>query len=146
MFAIVGYFILSVDSEHSIDTLPIYTSETILMTEFSVVYVTFSSKDEALRVARLAIEERLAACANLIDGVTSVYRWEGAITEGAEVVVIFKTCTALVATLRSRIEVLHEYDVPCITAWPLSDVSPPYAKWVQTETNSPSITPPKKLN
>ena len=97
-------------------------------------YMTAGSREEGLRIGRALVEERLAACANLIDGMTSIYRWQGAIQEDAEVVLIAKTRTELVPRLIERVRALHSYDVPCVVTLPIADGNPAFLEWIGAET------------
>jgi periplasmic divalent cation tolerance protein len=107
------------------------------MTEIVTVYAVFGSEEEARRIGRLCVEERLAACVNVLGAVHSVYRWQGRIEEGAEVAALFKTTRAGAAALIARIAELHSYDVPAVVAWPIADAHPAYADWVRTESGGP---------
>jgi periplasmic divalent cation tolerance protein len=97
-------------------------------------YMTAGSRDEARTIARALVEERLAACCNLLDGMTSVYRWQGEIQEDAEVVVIAKTRAELVERLTARVQALHSYDVPCVVALPVSGGNPAFLDWIAAES------------
>jgi periplasmic divalent cation tolerance protein len=94
------------------------------------VYAIFADAEEAERIGRAMVEERLAACVNMIGAVRSIYRWKGEVETADEVAAIFKTTDAAAATLIARIAALHSYDVPCIAAWPIDKVLGPYADWV----------------
>ena len=98
------------------------------------VYITASDKAEALKIGRTLVEERLAACANVIDNMTSIYWWEGKIEDSAEVVLIAKTKQELVESLISRVKELHSYSCPCIVSWPISAGNPDYLHWIDKET------------
>lgn len=98
------------------------------------VYMTAGSPDEARRIARALVEERLAACVNIIDGMTSVYRWEGAVEEGRETVMIAKTRADRFEELAARVRALHSYTVPCIIEIPLGRGDAPYLDWLRTES------------
>ena len=100
----------------------------------NIVYITASDKVEALKIGRTLVEERLAACANVIDNMTSVYWWEGTIADSAEVVLIAKTKQELVESVISRVKELHSYSCPCIVSWPLSAGNPDYLRWIEEET------------
>ena len=101
----------------------------------SLVYVTFASRDDALRLGRVVVEERLAACANVFDGMTSVYRWEGTVREDQEVVLILKTRTELVGSLTERVRQLHSYDCPCVVSWRVEWGNLDYLRWIENETH-----------
>jgi periplasmic divalent cation tolerance protein len=98
------------------------------------VYITAGSAEEAAHIGRTLVEERLAACANLIPGVRSVYRWQGRVEEAEEVVVIAKTRAALFDRLARRARTLHSYECPCILALPIAAGSPDYLAWIAAET------------
>lgn len=95
------------------------------------VYAVFANADEAERIGRAVVENRLAACANMLGQVRSIYRWKGAIETSDEVAVIFKTTEVQADALITRIAGLHSYDVPCITAWPIDRILGSYAEWVE---------------
>jgi periplasmic divalent cation tolerance protein len=98
------------------------------------VYVTAAEAAEALRIGRAVIEARLAACANVLDGMRSVYWWEGAVEEGSEAVLILKTTADRLDALVARVKALHSYDVPCIEAIPVAGGNPAFLDWVERET------------
>jgi len=95
------------------------------------VYALFADSAEAERVGRLMVEERLAACVNILPGVRSIYRWEGSVETADEVAAIFKTSNDRADALITRIAGLHSYDVPCIATWPIDKILAPYAEWVE---------------
>ena len=95
------------------------------------IYVVFPNSGEAERVGRAVIEERLAACVNILGPVRSIYRWQGAIETADEVAAILKTTSAAADRLITRIAELHSYDVPCIATWPIDKVLATYADWVE---------------
>jgi periplasmic divalent cation tolerance protein len=95
------------------------------------VYAVFASAEEAERIGRTVIEERLSACINIIPGVRSIYRWQGAIESADEVAAIFKTTAAGANALIARIAALHSYEIPCIVTWPVDKVLMGYADWVE---------------
>ena len=97
-------------------------------------YMTAGSRDEALAIGRALVEERLAACANLIEGMTSIYRWRGSIQEDPEVVLIAKTRRELVGRLTERVRELHSYETPCVVALPLQGGNPAFLDWIAAET------------
>ena len=95
------------------------------------VYAVFANAGEAERIGRAVVEERLAACINILGPVRSIYRWQGAIETGDEVAAIFKTSHAQADALITRIAALHSYDVPCIATWPIDKILGSYAEWVE---------------
>ena len=103
-----------------------------------MLYITAGSRDEAKKIGRALVEERLAACANVIDGMESIYWWEGKLTENREAVLIVKTRAELVATVAARVKALHSYTVPCVVALPIVDGNPDYLAWIGAETGQPA--------
>ncbi|HWT13551.1 MAG TPA: divalent-cation tolerance protein CutA [Allosphingosinicella sp.] len=97
------------------------------------VYATFGSEEEAGRIARIVVEERLAACANILGGCRSIYRWKGRIEEAEEIAALFKTRAGTAPALVARIAELHSYDVPAAMVWPISEAVADYARWVAEE-------------
>ena len=104
------------------------------MSEIVTVYATFPSNAEAQRIARTLVEERLAACANLLGPCRAVYRWQGAIEEAAEVAALFKTRAGLAERLIARLAELHPYELPAAIVWPIAAALPAYSAWVVQET------------
>ncbi|MBI3441654.1 MAG: divalent-cation tolerance protein CutA [Proteobacteria bacterium] len=102
--------------------------------EVIFIYVTVPTESEAMRLAEAVVADRLAACANIISGTKSVYHWEGKLEQGHETVVIFKTRASLFPEVEARVKQLHSYEVPCIVALPLTDVSDGFMQWIYTET------------
>jgi periplasmic divalent cation tolerance protein len=100
-------------------------------------YITAGSREEALAIGNALVEERLAACANILDGMTSIYHWRGAIEEAREAVLIVKTRAALVEPLIERVRALHSYECPCVVALPITDGNPAYLAWIEAETRHP---------
>ena len=95
------------------------------------VYATFPSVDEAERIGRQMVEERLAACVNVLGPCRSIYRWQGAVESADEVAAIFKTAATASDRLVARIAELHSYDVPAIAVWPIDKLLVDYAQWVE---------------
>ncbi len=95
------------------------------------VYAVFADADEAERIGRQMVEERLAACVNILGPCRSIYRWQGALETAAEVPAILKTTSEMADTLVARIASLHSYDVPCVTVWPIAKLPIDYAQWVE---------------
>ncbi|MGE3477422.1 MAG: divalent-cation tolerance protein CutA [Rhodospirillaceae bacterium] len=109
-----------------------------------MVYVTAASKDEALRIGRTLVNERLAACANILDGVHSIYRWQGAVEEAQEVVLILKTRTPLARKAIARVAALHSYDVPCAVAYDMSNGLAAYLDWIGVATGQEPLREPSR--
>jgi periplasmic divalent cation tolerance protein len=100
-----------------------------------VVFVTVGSEEEAGRLGRTLVEERLAACVNVIGPIRSIYRWEGAVREDAEHLLTMKARRADVDALTARVRALHSYDVPEIVALDVTGGSAPYLAWVAAATD-----------
>ncbi|MEW4487845.1 divalent-cation tolerance protein CutA [Thalassoglobus sp. JC818] len=100
-----------------------------------LVYVTTSSREEALSIAQVAVEEGLAACGNVIPGAVSVYKWEGAVQVDDEVLLLLKTSDSKVPQLSSRVRELHSYDLPCIVAYSAVGGDPEYLKWIEDQVD-----------
>ena len=106
------------------------------MTDALLVLTTVPVGDEGQRIAETLIEERLAACVNLLSPMTSLYRWNGAIERSDERQLIIKTSRARLTALKTRLEALHSYDVPELLVISVADGSEAYLKWVSAETTS----------
>ena len=104
------------------------------MHEISLVLVTAGSEEEAAKIGRTLVEEKLAACANLVPRIRSIYRWKGDIHDEQETLVLIKTRTSIFPALRNRIRELHSYEVPEIVALPISQGLQEYLDWVVAET------------
>lgn len=107
------------------------------MTGCISVYVTAATRSQAEELGQALVEERLAACANVLDGLTSIYRWEGAVRRDHEAAVLLKTRAALLPLVEARIQALHGYGLPCIVAWPIVGGSPAYLAWIVEQTLEP---------
>ncbi len=99
----------------------------------NLIYITTENKMEAERIGRILVEERLAACVNIIDGMNSIYRWEGKIMQDTETVLIAKTVQDKVSALTERVKALHSYDCPCVVALPIQDGNESFLNWVAEE-------------
>ena len=97
-------------------------------------YVAAGSVEEAQRLARTVVSERLAACANMIPGMRSVYWWQGEMGEAEETIVVFKTRSDRFDALAARVEALHSYDCPCVVALPVTAGLPAYLGWIASES------------
>ena len=102
--------------------------------KFVWIYIPMANKDEARAIARILIEEKLIACANIDDGIISIYPWEGQIQESVEAVLIAKTQKELFKFVKRRVEQLHSYSCPCIIALPIKDGNKAYLQWIKTVT------------
>lgn len=95
-----------------------------------VCLCTCPGADVAARIARALVEERLAACVNVLPGVRSVYRWQGAVEEADEVLLVAKTTRAALPALRARLPALHPYELPELVAVEVADGLPAYLRWI----------------
>lgn len=107
---------------------------TDMSTEYIIVFITAPSEDEAVRIGQTIVGERLAGCVNIIRSVRSIYRWQGRIEDGQEVLLIVKTKSALFKSLQYRVKEIHSYSVPEIIALPLVEGSKQYLDWLGQET------------
>lgn len=99
----------------------------------SFVYATVPDSDTALKLAHSTIKSGLAACCNIIPGMTSVYEWKGQVHEGKEVVIVFKTTEEMIADLTAFITTRHPSDNPCVVALPLTGGSQQFLDWIESE-------------
>ena len=100
------------------------------MTDKVVVFVTCGSAEEAGKIARALVEERLAACVSISAPIRSLYRWEGKLCDDQEVLLVIKTARALFDRVRRAVEKLHSYQVPEVICLPVIDGSPNYLNWL----------------
>ncbi|MGB8521897.1 MAG: divalent-cation tolerance protein CutA, partial [Candidatus Acidiferrales bacterium] len=113
-------------------------TENFEMTDKIVVLVACGSAKEARKIARKVVEQRLAACANIVTApVQSVYRWKGRVESAKEFLLIIKTTQARFAKLKAEVKRLHSYDVPEIIALPVAHGAAAYFAWI-----SDSVRPP----
>jgi periplasmic divalent cation tolerance protein len=106
------------------------------MTDFIVVFVTVSSRDEGKKIASALLEERLVACVNIIPSINSIYRWQGKICDDEEILLIIKTRSELFGKLQEKVKSLHSYKVPEIIALPIIFGSQSYLDWIKEETGT----------
>ena len=100
------------------------------------VYAVFANVDEAERIGRQMVEERLAACVNILGPCRSIYRWHSAIETADEVPAIFKTSERQSDALVARIAALHSYEIPCVAVWPVDRLPMSYADWVEESSSA----------
>ena len=105
------------------------------MTEIRFIYITAGDKEEARQIGMALVESRLAACVNIIDQMTSMYRWEGKIQEDQEVILIAKTTDKNVPVLMNKVKEMHSYDCPCIVCLPVTEGNEPFLEWIQGQVN-----------
>ena len=100
------------------------------MTDQIVILTTCASEQEAETLARMLVERRLAACVNVVPGVRSYYRWQGAVESGGEWLLIVKSSRSLFDPLRAALEQAHSYEVPEVLALPVVEGAPNYLAWL----------------
>ena len=103
-------------------------------TDALVVLVTTPTPERAAEIARAVVEERLAACGNVVPGLRSIYRWEGKLQDEGEALLVLKTTRARFEALKERVLALHPYQVPEVIALPVEAGSAPYLAWIAGET------------
>ncbi len=99
-----------------------------------LVYTTYPSVVEAERAGRAIVEQRLAACVNILPGMVSHYWWQGVLDRGEEAVMIFKTRASLADRLRAAVKASHSYTTPSILVLPIENGDPDYLRWILAET------------
>jgi periplasmic divalent cation tolerance protein len=100
----------------------------------NLVYMTAGSLEEARKIGKEIVSQRLAACVNIIDHMNSFYWWEGEVQDDREVIIIAKTREDLVPELTQKVVSLHSYDCPCVVSIPLVGGNPDFLKWIADET------------
>jgi len=99
-----------------------------------IVFVTAASAEEAAALAKALVAERLAACANIIPAIRSIYRWEGEVQDATEALMVIKTRREHFSALEARVRALHSYSVPEIVAVDMAEGSAPYMAWLRDST------------
>lgn len=104
-----------------------------------LLYITTSDKDEAKTIGRALVEENLAACANIIDGMQSIYKWKGEIQEEEECILIVKTHYSRVKIVTRRVKEMHSYDCPCVISISLAENegNAEYLDWLEKTSKQP---------
>ena len=102
----------------------------------SLIYATAPNRAAALRIAHILVESRLVACANVVDGATSLYWWEGRLQEEQEAILVAKTISANVSAVVDKIKELHDYSCPCVVALDIAQGNPAFLDWITAETRS----------
>jgi periplasmic divalent cation tolerance protein len=103
--------------------------------EICFIYITTNSKNEARTIGKELVHSRLAACVNILDNMNSIYRWEGALQDDNEVVLIAKTTQKRVPGLIEKVKSMHSYDCPCIVSLPVTDGNPDFLQWIEHEVS-----------
>jgi periplasmic divalent cation tolerance protein len=98
------------------------------------VYTTFPSVVEAEKAGHALVQARLAACVNILPGMVSVYRWQGAVERAEEAVMIVKTRASLAEAVRTSVKATHPYDTPAIVVLPVEGVDDRYFAWILDST------------
>lgn len=106
--------------------------------ESRFVYITCANEAEAVKIGKALVQERLAACANILPGMISCYWWKGEVQEDRETVLVVKSRAALADALTEKVKALHSYEVPCVVFLPIVDGNPDYLKWLGEETGYPN--------
>ena len=104
------------------------------MSNYIIIYITTGSINEAKKIGRVLVEEKLVACSNIISPIRSIYRWQGKICDDKEALMVLKTKKKLFKQIIKRVETLHSYDVPEIIAMPIIEGSSKYLSWLNEET------------
>jgi periplasmic divalent cation tolerance protein len=102
-----------------------------------IVLTTAASADEAARLGRTLVEERLAACATFIPGAQSIYRWQGEVESSTETLLLLKTGADRLAALEARLHQLHSYQIPEFLVLPVESASHPYMEWLLAALHEP---------
>ena len=108
------------------------------MSERLVVLSTVGSAEDAERIARALVEQRLAACVNVVPGLVSVYRWKGNVEREDERLLVIKTRRERFSALREALAALHPYEMPEILALPVEEGSPAYLEWLDESVAEPA--------
>lgn len=96
---------------------------------FSIIYITAGDMEEARKIGRTLVEERLAACANIFP-ITSIFRWKGNIDEANEFGIVVKTRSDKVKEIQERVKDIHSYEVPCVVSFKMDEGSAQYLAWI----------------
>jgi periplasmic divalent cation tolerance protein len=113
----------------------------IMRDEALVVLVTAGNRDEAARIAKALVEDRLAACVNIIPSIRSIYTWQGEVCDDEELLLIIKTRKGVMDGLKVRVRELHSYEVPEVIAFSICDGSIDYLAWIEESTRNPRTAP-----
>lgn len=99
--------------------------------QYNIIFMTTPSKKEAATIIHILLKERLIACANVIDSISSHYWWQGKIEEAKEVLVIMKSNESLFPKIVKKVTEIHSYDTPEILALPINNISQSYFDWIK---------------
>lgn len=109
------------------------------MTDAIVIFVTAGSEAEAETIARALVEERLVACVNILSPIRSLYRWEGAVADDREWLLLIKTQTDCFSAVEARVKELHSYQVPEVIALPIVAGADGYLRWLQESVSTLTV-------
>ena len=104
------------------------------MSDAVLLYMTAGDAEEAARIGRALVEERLVACVNVLGPMRSIFRWQDEVQDDAEVAFLAETRSSLVAKVSQRVKALHSYDVPCVVALPIVAGNDAFLDWIASET------------
>lgn len=99
------------------------------------IYCTVKDRADGVRIGSALVEQQLVACANVIDGLTSIYRWKGVVQKETEALLIAKTTKARYPAVEQMILSLHPYECPCIVAWPIARGHKAFLEWIADEVS-----------
>ena len=102
--------------------------------KFCWVYMTAGSSEEAKSIGQILVRQNLAACVNLLENMTSIYKWEEKLEESKEVIMIAKTSKTLMPKLIETVNSLHSYDCPCLLELPIQGGNPDFLSWIESKT------------
>ena len=106
------------------------------MSDELIIFVTAPNEDEARRIAETVVNERLAACVNIINGVESIYRWQGEVARDRELLLVIKTTADRYLELERRVKELHSYTTPEVIAFRIERGSASYLDWIHDSTSA----------
>ena len=114
------------------------------MSKIVLNYITAKDRNEAVLIGRQLVTKRLAACVNVLDGMRSVYWWEGKVSESSEAVLIAKTEQRLVKRLTAEVKRLHSYSVVCVLSLNVASGNAPYMEWLLSNLRKKNTRPKRK--
>ncbi|HJW96875.1 MAG TPA: divalent-cation tolerance protein CutA [archaeon] len=101
---------------------------------YVIAYVTARDMMEARRIGETVVREKLAACANIIPAIESIYWWKGNIEDDKETLLLLKTKKLLASKLIKRVKELHSFEIPCVDVIPITEGNMDYFKWIEEVT------------
>jgi periplasmic divalent cation tolerance protein len=104
------------------------------MSEYIIVYSTFKNLGQAERIGKTLVEAGLAACANIMPEIRTIYKWKGKVEQGLEVPMMIKTRKKHFKKLEAEIKKLHNFEIPCIISWEIDKGSKEYLGWLKEST------------